>query len=42
LAEEQLGDKFDLRAFHDTVLCNGPVPMTVLAELVDEYIANRK
>lgn len=38
-AKVQLGDKFDIRKFHDVVLKNGPVPLNVLAQLVDEYIA---
>lgn len=38
-AEETLGDDFDIRAFHDVILANGSVPLTILEELVDEWIA---
>jgi uncharacterized protein (DUF885 family) len=41
-AESELGDKFDIRAFHDTVIANGSVPLSILEELVDDYIANAK
>lgn len=41
-AKTALGDKFDIRAFHDTVLKNGAVPLDVLEQLVDEYIAAAK
>lgn len=42
-AERQLGDAFDVREYHDTVLAHGPVPLNVLDRLVDGYIAeNRK
>lgn len=36
-----LGDKFDVRDFHEVVLKNGPVPLHVLRELVMKYIADR-
>lgn len=41
-AKVQLGDKFDIREFHDVVLKNGPVPLNVLADLVDVYITTKK
>lgn len=41
-AEKALGGKFDLRAFHDTILALGSVPLPVLEERIDAWIASRK
>ena len=41
-ARAELGDKFDIRGFHDTVLESGPVPLTILEEQVDTWIAAEK
>ena len=40
-AEQALGAKFDLRAFHDAVLSNGSVPIAVLEDLMTEWIADQ-
>lgn len=37
-AEKALGDKFDIRSFHDTLLANGAVPLSVLEEIIDDWI----
>jgi uncharacterized protein (DUF885 family) len=41
-AREALGDKFDVRDFHDVVLKNGSVPLYVLREIVMDYIEDKK
>lgn len=37
-AEAELGDKFDLREFHELVLGNGAMPLGILEKTVDEWI----
>ena len=41
-AKTEMGNSFDIREFHDVVLKNGPVPLNVLSEYVDEYIQSNK
>ncbi|MBC6982779.1 DUF885 family protein [Caulobacter sp. 17J80-11] len=41
-AKAALGPKFDLKAFHEVVLANGALPLDVLTEQVDAYIAKTK
>ena len=41
-AEKELGTKFDLRAFHDAVLAEGSVPLPVLEQRIDAFIAQQK
>jgi len=39
-AEKALGAKFDIRHFHDTVLSTGSVPLPVLEQRIDRFIAD--
>lgn len=41
-AEAELGDQFDIRAFHDTVLGGGALPLEMLGAKVDRWIADVK
>jgi uncharacterized protein (DUF885 family) len=41
-AEKELGKKFDLRAFHDEVVKNGVVPLSVLETHIKDWIIKRK
>lgn len=42
LAELELGDRFDVRDFHDAVLRNGALPLPLLADEIERYIAAEK
>ncbi len=37
-AEAALGDKFDIRAFHDTLLGSGPLPLLILETRIDSWV----
>jgi uncharacterized protein (DUF885 family) len=41
-AEKELGSMFDLRAFHDAILLEGPLPLTILEKQVNGWIAGEK
>jgi uncharacterized protein (DUF885 family) len=41
-ARQQLGDRFDIRKFHDAVLEEGPLPLDVLQQHVRQWIAQQK
>ena len=41
-AEKALGEKFDIRAFHDAVLASGSVPMSILEQQIDAFIEKQQ
>jgi uncharacterized protein (DUF885 family) len=41
-AKKSLGDKFDVRQFHEVLLSNGSVPLDVLEELVNRWIKSKQ
>jgi uncharacterized protein (DUF885 family) len=41
-AEQQLGDKFDIRRFHDTILGRAQMPLDLLDQRIDQWIAEEK
>lgn len=40
-AEQKLGEKFDIRDFHDEILRNGAVPLDILELIIDQWIAKK-
>ena len=40
-AKSKLGDKFDIREFHDIVLQNGAIPLNELERIVNEWLESR-
>ncbi len=41
-AEHALGEKFDIRTFHDTLLSSGSVPLKILEIIIAQYIEDHK
>jgi uncharacterized protein (DUF885 family)/prolyl oligopeptidase PreP (S9A serine peptidase family) len=41
-AEERLGDRFDIRTFHDVVLGQGAMPLDLLEKTVNDWIASQR
>jgi uncharacterized protein (DUF885 family) len=41
-AKQELGPKFELRAYHDLVLKNGALPLDLLEDNVNSWIAKQK
>jgi uncharacterized protein (DUF885 family) len=41
-AREELGSQFDIRGFHDVILKSGPVPLSIMEENVEAWIASEK
>ncbi len=41
-AMDSLGERFDIREFHDAVLKNGAVPLDILDRIVDDYIESTR
>ena len=40
-AQEQLGDRFDIRSFHDRILEDGALPLNLMEEKIDDWIADQ-
>ncbi len=41
-ASAALGDKFDIREFHQVILENGPIPLSIMEEQVEAWVRKKK
>ena len=41
-AKQALGERFDIRHFHNALLDDGPLPLTLLEMRIDEWIAAQR
>lgn len=41
-AKKELGDKFDIRQYHDVILTSGPVPLDAMEDLVKAWVDKKK
>lgn len=41
-SKQALGDKFDIRGFHDEILRHGPLPLNILEEKVTAWVETKK
>ena len=40
-AKDALGDKFDIRDFHEVVISHGAIPLNILEDFIDDYISSK-
>lgn len=40
-AKAKLGDKFDIREYHDVIISSGPVPLSIMEERVTAWVASK-
>lgn len=41
-ARKKLGARFDIREFHDVALASGTLPLAVLEQLINEWVATKQ
>ena len=42
MAQQELGENFDIREFHNVVLTNGALPLNILEDLVKDWVADQQ